>query len=56
VKNAIFGGNNARLYNVKPALRAALAEDGISQAKLAYEKDGSVGRTNFAYGYVLKNA
>ena len=56
VKTAIFGGNNARLYNFDPAKRAALARDGIAEAKVAYQKDGSIGRTNLAYGYVLKNA
>ena len=55
VKNAIFGGNNARIYNFKPAQRAALSDDGIAQAKVAYQKDGGT-RTNLAYGYVVRNA
>jgi predicted TIM-barrel fold metal-dependent hydrolase len=51
VKTAIFGGNNARLYNFNPAHRAALENDVIAQHKVAYEREGSM-RTNLAYGYV----
>ena len=50
VKNAIFGENNARLYNVKPQLRADIANDKLAQYKVAYEREGA-GRTNLAYGY-----
>ena len=50
VKNAIFGGNNARLYNVEPRLRAAIADDKLAQYKEVYERQGA-GRTNLAYGY-----
>ena len=50
VKNAIFGDNNARLYDFRPAQRAALASDTIAQAKAIYERDGGA-RTNLAYGY-----
>ena len=53
VKNAIFGDNNARLYDYRPAQRAALASDAIASAKAAYERDGGM-RTNLAYGFVLK--
>jgi len=53
VKNAILGGNNARLYNFKPAQHAALAGDGITQAKAAYLREGG-SRNNLAYGYVFK--
>jgi uncharacterized protein len=53
VKNAIFGGNNARLYDYKPAQRAALATDKLAAYKVAYERDGA-GRTNLAYGYALR--
>ena len=53
VKTAIFGGNNARLYDFKPAQRAALGNDRIAAYKDVYEKDGA-GRTNLAYGYALK--
>ena len=55
VKNAIFGDNNARIYNYKPDQRAALAHDKIAYNKAIYEKHGE-GRTNLAYGYVNKNA
>lgn len=51
VKNAIFGGNNARLYGYTAPQRSALAHDRIAEAKAAYERDGPA-RTNLAYGYV----
>ena len=53
VKNAIFGGNNARLYNVKPQLRAEIENDKLAYYKEIYAKHGA-GRTNLAYGYALK--
>jgi uncharacterized protein len=53
VKNAIFGGNNARLYNVPPQLRAQVAGDQLAAYKTLYEQHGA-GRTNLAYGYVRK--
>jgi hypothetical protein len=53
VKNAIFGGNNARLYNFKPQQQAAVEKDQIASWKELYEKHGA-GRSNLAYGYVLK--
>jgi hypothetical protein len=53
VKNAIFGGNNARLYNFTPKQRLALESDQLSTWKVAYDRHGE-GRTNLAYGYVLK--
>ena len=55
VKNAIFGGNNARLYNYKPQQRAELANDQFAMHKDYYDKHGE-GRTNMAYGYVQKDA
>lgn len=55
VKNAIFGENNARLYNVKPQLRAAIKGDQLTRYKTLYAEHGA-GRTNLAYGYVLKDA
>jgi predicted TIM-barrel fold metal-dependent hydrolase len=55
VKTAIFGGNNARLYNFKPQQRAELATDKIASYKDLYDKHGA-GRTNLAYGFALKNA
>jgi uncharacterized protein len=54
VKTAIFGGNNARLYNFKPQQRAALESDYIAQSKVLYEKHGAE-RTNLAYGYALRD-
>ncbi len=55
VKTAIFGDNNARLYNVKPQLRAEIANDKLAEYKTLYAKHGA-GRTNLAYGYVRKHA
>ena len=56
VKNAIFGGNNARLYNFTPSQRSALEHDKIASSKAAYEREGAggaiAGRTNLAYGFV----
>jgi predicted TIM-barrel fold metal-dependent hydrolase len=56
VKTAIFGGNNAKLYNLNPR-RAMLdlENDGISRLKEAYEKSGPA-RSNLRYGYVVPNA
>jgi predicted TIM-barrel fold metal-dependent hydrolase len=51
VKRAIFGENNARLYGVDHAQRQALTQDAFTQARAAYEREGSL-RTNLAYGYV----
>jgi predicted TIM-barrel fold metal-dependent hydrolase len=55
VKTAIFGGNNARLYNYKPQMRAELESDSLAEYKALYEKHGA-GRTNLAYGYALKRS
>ena len=54
VKNAIFGGNNARLYNIRPQLRAEIQNDKMAQYKEIYDKHGA-GRTNLAYGYARKS-
>jgi predicted TIM-barrel fold metal-dependent hydrolase len=54
VKRAILGENNARLYGVSPAKRAALAEDKVARCKEIYDRHGGE-RTNLAYGYILKN-
>lgn len=54
VKNAIFGGNNARLYDYKPQLHSALEHDKLSHYKAMYAENGA-GRTNLAYGYVLRS-
>ena len=53
VKTAIFGENNARLYNYKPERRAELANDKLAHYKEFYERHGE-GRTNLTYGYVRK--
>jgi predicted TIM-barrel fold metal-dependent hydrolase len=53
VKNAVFGGNNARLYDYKPSWRAELDTDQLSRYKVRYAESGA-GRTNLAYGYALK--
>jgi predicted TIM-barrel fold metal-dependent hydrolase len=53
VKTAIFGGNNARLYDFKPEQRAALANDAIAEYREIYDREGA-GRTNLAYGYALR--
>ena len=55
VKTAIFGDNNARLYNFKPQQRAALGDDRLADYKALYAKHGGE-RTNLAYGYALKPA
>ena len=55
VKSAIFGGNNARLYDYRPQQRAELEGDKLAAYKAVYEKHGA-GRTNLAYGYVRKPA
>jgi predicted TIM-barrel fold metal-dependent hydrolase len=52
VKTAIFGGNNARLYNIEPQRAAnAISGDRFSTLKVAYEADGTL-RSNLRYGYV----
>jgi hypothetical protein len=53
VKTAIFGSNNARLYNYKPQLHASLEDDKLSRYKALYAESGA-GRTNLAYGYALR--
>ena len=55
IKNAIFGGNNARLYNYKPQQHAELEHDKLSRYKTQYAEAGAE-PTNLAYGYVLKPA
>ncbi|MEO7404367.1 MAG: amidohydrolase family protein, partial [Burkholderiales bacterium] len=55
IKSAIFGGNNARLYSVTAAQRAALDTDKFVEIKRLYAKVGE-GRTNLAYGYVAPKA
>jgi len=55
VKTAIFGGNNARLYNIEP--KKALLDlkgDRFAQMKAQYEKSG-VEPSHTRYGYVVPN-
>ncbi len=52
-KNAIFGANNARLYNYNASQRAELAADKLALAKAKYIALGT-SRSNLAYGYVRK--
>ena len=62
-KNAIFGLDAARLYNVpltmdKAAVdldRAAITADKIQEMRAEYRANGGA-RTNLAYGYVTKSA
>jgi hypothetical protein len=54
VKTAIFGDNNARLYNYKPQQRSELATDKLAAYRELYDKHGA-GRTNLAYGFALRD-
>ncbi len=51
VKNAVFGDNSARLYQVTRRQRASLAGDKVALARAEYDLHGE-GRTNLRYGYV----
>ena len=53
VKNAIFGGNNARIYKFSPKQQVEVVTDRVAEIKDTYEKHG-VGRSNLAYGYVAR--
>ena len=53
VKNAIFGGNSARLYGYTPQQRAALETDPVALARADYDSHGE-GRTNLRYGYMQR--
>ena len=53
VKNAIFGGNSARLYAFTPQQRAALDGDPVALARAEYDWHGE-GRTNLRYGYMQR--
>ena len=53
IKTAIFGGNNARLYDYPLPQRAALESDQLSRYRILYDRHGA-GRTNLAYGYALR--
>ncbi len=52
IKTAIFGGNNAKLYNIQP-LKAGmeLKGDRFSALKAEYERNGPE-PSNMRYGYV----
>jgi uncharacterized protein len=55
VKNAIFGGNNARLYGVEPKrAMLELSRDRFAAMKAQYEKAG-VEPSNLRYGYLVPN-
>jgi hypothetical protein len=53
VKNAIFGGNNARLYRVTPRQQAEIVGDRVAQIKATYEREGA-DPTNLRYGFIAK--
>jgi hypothetical protein len=54
VKNAIFSGNAARLYDVDvEAAVGSISADQISTVKAAY-RELNEGRSNLRYGYVAK--
>jgi hypothetical protein len=63
IKNAIFGLNAARLYNVpltmdKAAVdldKAEITADKVQEMRAAYRAEGGA-RTNLAYGYVARTA
>ncbi len=55
MKNAIFGGNNARLYKFTPKQQAEVVTDRVAQIKETYEQHGE-SRSNSAYGYVAKRS
>ena len=51
VKNAIFGGNNARLYNLPPERHGEISRDRFAIMKAEYERAGPK-PSNLRYGYV----
>lgn len=53
VKNAIFGGNNARLYNLTSADREAWRSDRLTQERAAHRQNGAL-PSNRRYGYVAR--
>ena len=55
VKTAIFGGNNARLYDIQPKrAMLELSSDRFAAMKTEYEKAGPE-PSNLRYGYVVPN-
>jgi uncharacterized protein len=55
VKTAIFSGNSARLYALKPEQHAALGGDRFAALKATYEQAGPA-RSNLRYGYIQRTA
>lgn len=55
VKSAIFGDNNARLYNVSRERRGELFNDNMARRKAEYLRRGPA-RSNLRYGYVTPPA
>ena len=51
VKNAIFGGNNARLYNLPPERHGEISRDRFAIMKAEYDRAGPK-PSNLRYGYV----
>ncbi|HVG51077.1 MAG TPA: amidohydrolase family protein [Xanthobacteraceae bacterium] len=53
IKTAVFGGTNAKLYNIDPSKRSDIGpnKDRFAQMKDQYEKNGPA-RSNLRYGYV----
>ena len=52
MKRMIFGENSAKMYNYQR--RADLQQDNVTKAKAEYAANGE-GRSNLAYGYVMRN-
>jgi predicted TIM-barrel fold metal-dependent hydrolase len=56
VKTAIFGGNNARLYDIQPKrAMLELSGDRFAALKAEYERNGPQ-PSNMRYGYVVPNS
>ncbi len=53
IKNAIFGGNNARLYGIEQAEMDAVMTDSFATLRSDYLSDGTQ-PSNRRYGYVLQ--
>jgi predicted TIM-barrel fold metal-dependent hydrolase len=53
VKTAIFGDNNARLYEISAAEREAWRSDQLSEEKAAHRQSGAL-PSNLRYGYVAQ--
>lgn len=55
LKSAVFGDNNARLYDVPRERRGELLKDRMETRKAEYLRDGPA-RSNLRYGYVVPPA